>query len=85
PVGPPCPGGCPDGIEGGVAYCGPLATLTRQFIGRLRRSMFYVGTRTTGELAERGQLVRITRASLKESHHPHDIWMTVEAPNLITG
>jgi IMP dehydrogenase len=42
--------------------------------------MFYVGARTIPELQERGQFVRITSAGLKESH-PHDIQMTVEAPN----
>jgi IMP dehydrogenase len=42
--------------------------------------MFYVGARTIGELQERGRFVRITSAGLKESH-PHDIQMTVEAPN----
>ena len=42
--------------------------------------MFYVGARTIPELQERGKFVRITSAGLKESH-PHDIQMTVEAPN----
>ena len=42
--------------------------------------MFYVGAHTIAELQERGQFVRITAAGLKESH-PHDIQMTVEAPN----
>ncbi|MGI8679864.1 MAG: IMP dehydrogenase [Jatrophihabitans sp.] len=70
----------PEGIEGRVAYRGPLAAVTHQLIGGLRQSMFYVGACTTAELAERGRFVRITQASLKESH-PHDIQMTVEAPN----
>jgi len=70
----------PEGIEGRVAYRGPLAAVAHQLIGGLRQSMFYVGARTTAELAERGQFVRISQASLKESH-PHDIQMTVEAPN----
>jgi len=70
----------PEGIEGRVAYRGPLAAVAHQLIGGLRQSMFYVGARTTVELAERGQFVRITQASLKESH-PHDIEMTVQAPN----
>ncbi|MEO9140341.1 MAG: IMP dehydrogenase [Jatrophihabitans sp.] len=70
----------PEGIEGRVAYRGPLAAVTHQLVGGLRQSMFYVGARTTAELAERGQFVRITQASLKESH-PHDIQMVVEAPN----
>ena len=70
----------PEGIEGRVAYRGPLAAVAHQLIGGLRQSMFYVGARTTAELAEKGQFVRISQASLVESH-PHDIHMTVEAPN----
>ncbi len=70
----------PEGIEGRVAYRGPLSAVAHQLIGGLRQSMFYVGARTVPELQERGQFVRITAASLKESH-PHDIQMTVEAPN----
>jgi IMP dehydrogenase len=70
----------PEGIEGRVAYRGPLSAVTHQLVGGLRQSMFYVGARTTAELEERGRFVRITQASLKESH-PHDIQMTVEAPN----
>jgi IMP dehydrogenase len=70
----------PEGIEGRVAYRGPLAAVAHQLVGGLRQSMFYVGARTVPELASRGRFVRITQASLKESH-PHDIQMTVEAPN----
>jgi IMP dehydrogenase len=70
----------PEGIEGQVAYRGPLSAVAQQLIGGLRQSMFYCGTRTIGELKERGRFVRITSAGLKESH-PHDIQMTVEAPN----
>ncbi|MCL2780106.1 MAG: IMP dehydrogenase [Actinomycetia bacterium] len=70
----------PEGIEGRVSYRGPLAAVVHQLVGGLRQSMFYVGARTVPELAERGQFIRITQASLKESH-PHDIQMTVEAPN----
>ena len=70
----------PEGIEGQVAYRGPLAAVAHQLVGGLRQSMFYVGARTIPELHERGQFVRITAAGLKESH-PHDIQMTVEAPN----
>ncbi|MEO6885433.1 MAG: IMP dehydrogenase [Jatrophihabitantaceae bacterium] len=70
----------PEGIEGQVAYRGPLSAVAHQLIGGLQQSMFYVGARTVAELAEKGQFVRITQASLKESH-PHDIQMTVEAPN----
>ncbi|MCD9153831.1 IMP dehydrogenase [Aeromicrobium duanguangcaii] len=70
----------PEGIEGRVAYRGPLSSVAHQLIGGLHQSMFYVGSRTIPELRERGRFVRITTAGLKESH-PHDIQMTVEAPN----
>ncbi|MGI5137618.1 MULTISPECIES: IMP dehydrogenase [unclassified Streptomyces] len=70
----------PEGIEGQVPYRGPLASVVHQLVGGLRQSMFYVGGRTVPELQAKGQFVRITSAGLKESH-PHDIQMTVEAPN----
>ena len=70
----------PEGIEGRVAYRGPLSTVAHQLVGGLHQSMFYVGSRTIPELQEKGKFVRITAAGLKESH-PHDIQMTVEAPN----
>lgn len=70
----------PEGIEGQVAYRGPLGAVAHQLIGGLNQSMFYVGARTVPELQEKGRFVRITSASLKESH-PHDVQMTVEAPN----
>jgi len=70
----------PEGIEGQVAYRGPLSAVAHQLVGGLQQSMFYVGARTIPELQERGRFVRITSAGLKESH-PHDIQMTVEAPN----
>ncbi|MDQ1724968.1 MAG: dehydrogenase, partial [Frankiaceae bacterium] len=70
----------PEGIEGQVPYRGPLAAVAHQLIGGLQQSMFYVGAHTIPELQQRGRFVRITSAGLKESH-PHDIQMTVEAPN----
>jgi IMP dehydrogenase len=70
----------PEGIEGRVAYRGPLSGVVHQMVGGLRQSMFYVGARTVAELQEKGRFIRITSASLKESH-PHDVQMTVEAPN----
>ena len=70
----------PEGIEGQVPFRGPLAAVAYQLIGGLRQSMFYSGARTVGELQEKGRFVRITSAGLRESH-PHDIQMTVEAPN----
>jgi IMP dehydrogenase len=70
----------PEGVEGQVPYKGTLATVAHQLVGGLHQTMFYVGARTIGELQAKGRFVRITSASLKESH-PHDIQMTVEAPN----
>jgi len=70
----------PEGIEGQVAYRGPLSAVAYQLIGGLRQSMFYVGARTVEELKQRGRFVRITAAGLKESH-PHDVQIVVEAPN----
>jgi IMP dehydrogenase len=74
----------PEGIEGQVAYRGPLAAVAHQLIGGLNQSMFYVGARTIPELKDKGRFVRITSASLKESH-PHDVQMTVEAPNYLSS
>jgi IMP dehydrogenase len=70
----------PEGIEGQVAYRGPLSAVAHQLIGGLTQAMFYVGARTIPELQDKGRFIRITSASLKESH-PHDVQMTVEAPN----
>lgn len=70
----------PEGIEGQVPYRGPLGAVAYQLTGGLHQSMFYVGARTIPELRARGKFVQITAAGLKESH-PHDIQMTVEAPN----
>ena len=70
----------PEGIEGRVPYRGALGATVYQLVGGLRQSMFYVGARTIPELQANGRFVRITAAGLKESH-PHDIQMTVEAPN----
>ena len=70
----------PEGIEGQVAYRGPLTAVAHQLVGGLNQSMFYTGARTIAELQDKGRFVRITSASLNESH-PHDVQMTVEAPN----
>jgi IMP dehydrogenase len=70
----------PEGIEGQVPFRGPLSAVAYQLVGGLHQSMFYVGAATIAQLKERGRFVRITSAGLKESH-PHDIQMTVEAPN----
>jgi IMP dehydrogenase len=69
-----------EGIEGQVAYRGPLSNVAHQLVGGLHQSMFYVGARSLPELQQRGRFVRITSAGLKESH-PHDVQMVVEAPN----
>jgi len=70
----------PEGVEGQVPYKGSLATVAHQLVGGLHQTMFYIGARTIPELQEKGRFMRITSASLKESH-PHDIQVTVEAPN----
>ena len=70
----------PEGIEGQVPYRGPLAAVAYQLIGGLHQTMFYTGARTIKELQDNGRFVRITPAGLRESH-PHDVQMTVEAPN----
>jgi IMP dehydrogenase len=69
----------PEGIEGRIPFRGPLAQVVHQLVGGLRSGMGYTGSRTIADL-QRAQLVRITAAGLKESH-PHDVTMTVEAPN----
>ncbi|GAB3664886.1 IMP dehydrogenase [Actinocorallia lasiicapitis] len=70
----------PEGVEGQVPYRGPLASVAHQLVGGLHQSMWYTGSRTIPDLQANGRLMQITSAGLKESH-PHDIQMTVEAPN----
>ena len=70
----------PEGVEGRVAYKGSVEDTIFQLIGGLRSGMGYCGTRNIEELKENGRFVRISAASLKESH-PHDIHITKEAPN----
>jgi IMP dehydrogenase len=69
----------PEGIEGRVPFRGPLSTVIHQLTGGLRAAMGYTGSGTIEQL-QQAQFVQITAAGLKESH-PHDIAMTVEAPN----
>jgi IMP dehydrogenase len=69
----------PEGIEGRVAYKGPLAPIVHQLVGGLRQAMGYCGAPTLEEL-KRAQFVRITGAGLRESH-PHDVTITKDAPN----
>ncbi|GAK04808.1 LOW QUALITY PROTEIN: inosine-5'-monophosphate dehydrogenase [Geomicrobium sp. JCM 19037] len=70
----------PEGIEGRIAYKGPLADTLYQMTGGMRAGMGYCGTESLELLREHGQFVKITNASLKESH-PHDVQITKEAPN----
>lgn len=70
----------PEGVEGRVAYKGPLRDTIYQLVGGLRAGMGYCGTPTIEDLKNDGKFVRITSASLKESH-PHDIYITKESPN----
>ncbi|MBE7022031.1 MAG: IMP dehydrogenase [Ruminococcaceae bacterium] len=73
----------PEGVEGRVPYKGPLSDTVYQLLGGLRSGMGYCGTPTVPDLKKRGQFVKITGAGLKESH-PHDIYITKEAPNYST-
>lgn len=70
----------PEGIEGRVTYRGSLAALVGQLVGGLRAGMGYTGCNSIGELQQNAQFMRITAASLKESH-VHDVFITKEAPN----
>ena len=70
----------PEGVEGRVPYKGPVSDTIFQTLGGLRSGMGYCGTKTIQLLKENGKFVRITGAGLKESH-PHDIYITKEAPN----
>ncbi len=69
----------PEGVEARVPFRGPLSQVVHQLVGGLRAAMGYAGATCVAEL-QQAQLVRITAAGLKESH-PHDVTMTVEAPN----
>lgn len=70
----------PEGVEGRVPFKGPLSETVFQLMGGLRASMGYCGTKTIEELRQDGEFIRITGAGLAESH-PHDIYITREAPN----
>ena len=70
----------PEGVEGRVAYKGTVEDTVFQLIGGLRSGMGYCGTPTIEDLKQNGRFIKITAASLKESH-PHDIHITKEAPN----
>ncbi len=70
----------PEGVEGRVPYKGEVADTVFQLLGGLRSGMGYCGTKSIRELQENGRFIRITGAGLRESH-PHDIYITKEAPN----
>lgn len=70
----------PEGVEGMVAYKGPLSDFIFQLVGGLRSGMGYAGAANLEDLRTRTKMVRITNAGLIESH-PHDITITREAPN----
>jgi IMP dehydrogenase len=73
----------PEGIEGQVAYKGPVGAVLHQLAGGLRASMGYVGSKTIAEMQEKAQFVRITGSGLRESH-VHDVTITRESPNYPT-
>lgn len=70
----------PEGIEGRVAYKGPMSAIIHQLMGGVRASMGYTGCATIEEMNTKPQFVKITGAGMKESH-VHDVQITKEAPN----
>ena len=70
----------PEGVEGRVPFKGALSDTVYQLVGGIRSGMGYCGCETIQDLHEKAQFVKITGAGLKESH-PHDIYITKEAPN----
>ncbi|MCI8506034.1 MAG: IMP dehydrogenase, partial [Lachnospiraceae bacterium] len=70
----------PEGVEGRVAYKGTVEDTVFQLIGGIRSGMGYCGAPDIPTLQEKAEFVKISAASLKESH-PHDIHITKEAPN----
>ena len=70
----------PEGVEGRVAHKGPLASMVTQLVGGLKSGMGYCGCASIKELQVRSKFMKITDASLRESH-VHDVFITKEAPN----
>ena len=70
----------PEGIEGRVPYKGSTTVIVQMLVGGLKAGMGYAGCRTIEELQARARFIKITQASLKESH-VHDVVITKEAPN----
>lgn len=70
----------PEGIEGRIAYRGPLSNTIYQLIGGIKSAMGYTGSASISELQETAEFMQISSAGLKESH-VHDVYITREAPN----
>ena len=70
----------PQGIEAMVPFRGPVRGVIHQFVGGLRYSLGYCGTRTIPELQQNAKMVRVTASGLREAH-PHDVVITKDAPN----
>ena len=70
----------PEGIEGRIAYKGPVGPILHQLLGGVRATMGYTGSRTIKELHKNAEFVKITNAGLRESH-VHDVHIAREAPN----
>ena len=70
----------PEGIEGQVAYKGPIGAILHQMVGGLRAAMGYVGAPDLETFRHKARFIRITGAGLRESH-VHDVMMTRESPN----
>jgi IMP dehydrogenase len=70
----------PEGVEGMVPYKGAVSDYVYQLVGGIRSGMGYCGARTLEELCEKARFLRVSPATLRESH-PHDIQITKEAPN----
>jgi IMP dehydrogenase len=70
----------PEGIEGRVPYKGAVSDTVHQLLGGIRSGMGYIGARSIEELHDRAQFMKISGASLRESH-VHDVWITKEPPN----
>src|SRR5918994_3520872 len=73
----------PEGVEGQVAYKGPVSTVLHQLAGGLRAAMGYVGAADLAEFRDKAEFIRITNAGLRESH-VHDVTITRESPNYPT-
>ena len=74
----------PEGVEGRVPYKGPLSDTIFQLVGGLKAGMGYCGCRTIDQLIEKAKFIRVTNAGHREGH-PHDIYITKEAPNYTLG